>query len=89
MQESSLRTATPAVSDDLLQAARVFFPDYTAAAAIPGHPDVVKITTPASTGRVRRWPSGVLATDIAFSHEVMVTAQDAGLAHVPRLGPSP
>ena len=85
MQETSLLTATPAVSDDLLQAARVFFPDSTAADAIPGHPEVAKITTTASTGRVRRWPSGVLATDIAFSHEVMAAARDAGVSSVPRL----
>jgi aminoglycoside phosphotransferase (APT) family kinase protein len=89
MQESSLLTTTPAVSDDLLQAARVFFPDYTAAEAIPGHPDVVKITTPTSMGRVRRWPSGVLETDIAFSHEVLAAARDAGLSSVPRLVSSP
>jgi aminoglycoside phosphotransferase (APT) family kinase protein len=63
----------------------VFFPDYTAADAIPGHPDVVKITTPANAGRVRRWPSGVLVADIAFSHEVMAAARDAGLGFVPRL----
>ena len=85
MQETSLPSAAETVSEDLLQAAREFFPDFTAAEAIPGHPDIVKITTLASTGRVRRWPSGVLATDIAFSHEVMATARDAGLAPVPRL----
>jgi Ser/Thr protein kinase RdoA (MazF antagonist) len=85
MQETSLRTATPAVSEDLLQAARVFFPDYTAVDAIPGHPDVVKITTPTSAGRVRRWPSGVLQEDIAFSHEVMAAARDAGVSVVPGL----
>jgi aminoglycoside phosphotransferase (APT) family kinase protein len=67
----------------------VFFPGSTAAEAIPGHPDVVKITTPTSTGRVRRWPSGVLETDIAFSHEVMTAARDAGLSAVPRLVSSP
>ena len=89
MQESSLLTTTPAVSDDLLQAALLFFPGYTAAEAIPGHPDVVKITTPTSTGRVRRWPSGVLETDIAFSHEVMAAARDAGLRPVPWLVSSP
>jgi Ser/Thr protein kinase RdoA (MazF antagonist) len=85
MQETSSPATTPAVSEDLLQAARAFFPDYTAASTIPGHADVVKITTPANTGRVRRWPSGVLATDIAFSHEVMAAARDAGLRFVPRL----
>jgi aminoglycoside phosphotransferase (APT) family kinase protein len=85
MNETSLPSAAGTVSEDLLQAAREFFPDYTAAAALPGHPDVVKITTPASTGRVRRWPSGVHATDIAFSHEVMATARDAGVTPVPRL----
>ena len=72
------------MSEDLLQAARVFFPDYTAVDAIPGHPDVVKITTPASTGRVRRWSAGIPATEIAFSHEVMAAARDAGVSPVPR-----
>ena len=85
MQKTALPSAADAISEDLLQAAREFFPDFTAAEAIPGHPDGVKITTPASTGRVRRWPSGVLATDIAFSHEVMAAARDAGVTPVPRL----
>jgi Ser/Thr protein kinase RdoA (MazF antagonist) len=78
-------SAAEAVSEDLLQAALLFFPDSTAADAIPGHPDLVKIATPATTGRVRRWPSGVLATDIAFSHEVMAAARDEGVTSVPRL----
>jgi aminoglycoside phosphotransferase (APT) family kinase protein len=89
MQETSLPSATDAVCEDFLQAARVFFPDSTAVDAIPGHPDVVKIATPVSTGRVRRWPPGVLATDIAFSHEVMAAARNAGLSPVPRLVSSP
>jgi aminoglycoside phosphotransferase (APT) family kinase protein len=85
MQETSLLSAAGAVSDELLQAGRVFFPDYTAADAVPGHPDVVKITTPASTGRVRRWPADALATHIAFSHEIMAAARNAGVTPVPRL----
>jgi Ser/Thr protein kinase RdoA (MazF antagonist) len=85
MQETSIPSAAEAVSEDLLQAALLFFPDSTAADAIPGHPDLVKIATPATTGRVRRWPSGVLATDIAFSHEVMAAARDEGVTSVPRL----
>ena len=57
----------------------------TAADAIAGHPDLVKITTPSGMGRVRRWPAGVVAGDIAFSHEVMATAREAGGTPVPRL----
>src|SRR4051812_38551431 len=85
MQETSSPTATPSIGDDLLQAARAFFPDMTAAVAIAGHPDVVQIITPMGTGRARRWPAGVLADDIAFCHEVMVTARDAGLTLVPQV----
>ena len=85
MQQSSATSAARAVGEDLLQAARTFFPDFTTAEAIPGHPDIVKISSPAGTGRVRRWPAGVLATDIAFGHEVMATARDTGLIPVPRL----
>jgi hypothetical protein len=85
MQQTPAPTAARVVSDDLLQAASVFFPDFSAAEAIPGHPDVLKVTTPAATGRVRRWPPSVPTADIAFSHEVMATASDAGITPVPRL----
>jgi Ser/Thr protein kinase RdoA (MazF antagonist) len=85
MQQASATPAARPVGEDVLQAARTFFPDFTTAEAIPGHPDVVKITSPAGIGRVRRWPAGVLATDIAFSHEVMAIARDTGLIPAPRL----
>ena len=57
MQQTSLSSPTRVVSEDLLQAARAFFPDFTAAEWIAGHPDIVKITTPAGTGRARCWPA--------------------------------
>ena len=85
MQEASLASAAAAVNEELLQAAKAFFPNYTAVEAIPGHPDVVKITTPATAGRVRRWPAGTPAGNIALSHEVMAAARDAGVGLVPRL----
>ena len=85
MQQAPAPSTAHAVSDDLLQAARAFFPNFTAAEAIAGHPDVVKITTPTELGRVRRWPAGVHAADIAFSREVMAAARDAGVTPVPRL----
>jgi aminoglycoside phosphotransferase (APT) family kinase protein len=85
MQQTSAPATAQLVNEDLLQAARVFFRNFTAADAISGHPDLVKIMTPASIGRVRRWPAGVLATDIAFSHEVMVKAREAGDIPAPRL----
>jgi len=89
MQQTAAPADAELVSEDLLRAARVFFPDFTAADAIPGHPHLVKIITPAGAGRVRRWPAGVLATDVAFSHNVMATAQEAGDIPVPRLVSSP
>ena len=89
MQQRSAQSAAPAVSEELLQAGRAFFPDLSAAEAIPGHADIVRITTPESTGRVRRWPAGALATDVAFSHEVMATAREVGVIPVPRLVSSP
>ena len=85
MQQAPAPSTAHAVSDDLLQAARAFFPKFTGAEAIAGHPDVVKITTPTGIGRVRRWPAGVHAADIAFSREVMAAARDAGVSPVPRL----
>ena len=85
MHQTSSRSTADSASDDLLQAAQAFFPDFTAAEAIAGHPDVARVTTPTGTGRVRLWPAGVLAADIGFSREVMATASDAGITPVPRL----
>ena len=85
MHQTSSPSAAQSVSDDLLQAAQAFFPDLTATEAIAGHPDIVRVATPAGIGRVRRWLAGVLAADIAFSREVMATASDAGITPVPRL----
>jgi Ser/Thr protein kinase RdoA (MazF antagonist) len=89
MHQTSSPSATQSVSDDLLQAAQAFFPDFTATEAIAGHPDIVRVATPAGIGRVRRWLAGVLAADIAFSREVMAAASDAGITPVPRLVPPP
>jgi hypothetical protein len=89
MHQPSSPSTAQSVHDDLLRAAQAFFPDFTAAEAIAGHPDVVRVATPWAAGRVRRWPAGILAADIAFSHEVMATASDAGLLPVPQLVPLP
>ena len=87
MQQTSSPLAAEFVGDDLLQAAPAFFPNFTAAEPIAGHPDIVRVVTPAGNGRVRRWPAGILAADIAFSHDVIATAIDAGVVPVPRLVP--
>jgi Ser/Thr protein kinase RdoA (MazF antagonist) len=89
MRQTTSPSTTQSVSEDLLQAAQAFFPNLTAAEAIPGHPDIVRVATPTGTGRVRRWPAGVLAADVAFSCEVMATARDAGVIAVPQLVPLP
>jgi Ser/Thr protein kinase RdoA (MazF antagonist) len=89
MQQTASPSAAQSVRDDLLQAAQAFFPNFIAAEAIAGHPDIVRVLTPTGNGHVRRWPAGVLAADIAFSREVMTSASDAGVAAVPRLVTSP
>lgn len=85
MQQSSVPSTLRAVSDDLLQATRAFFPDLTATEAIAGHPSVVKVATATGIGRVHRWPDGIPTADVAFAKEVMATARDAGITAVPRL----
>jgi aminoglycoside phosphotransferase (APT) family kinase protein len=84
MRQISSPPTVHSVRDDLLQAAQAFFPNLTTVEAIAGHLDIVRVNTPGGSGRVRRWPEGVLAADIAFSHEVMRVARDAGLVVVPR-----
>jgi hypothetical protein len=89
MHQTSPPSAAQSVRDDYLQVAQAFFPDLTAVEAIAGHPDIVRIDTPTGTGRVRRWPAGTLAADIAFSREVMATASAAGIRPVPVLVTAP
>jgi Ser/Thr protein kinase RdoA (MazF antagonist) len=89
MRQTSSPSTAELVSEELLQAAQAFFPNLTAAEAITGHPDIVRVATPTGTGRVRRWPAGALAADIAFSREVMATARDAGIFAAPQLVPLP
>ena len=88
MQQTS-STSAQAGSDDLHQAARVYFPNLTAVEAITGHPDTARVMTPTGAGRVHRWAAGVPAADIAFTREVMATARDAGIASVPALVTGP
>ena len=85
MRQTSSPSSSLALSDDLLQAAGAFFPDHTGTQEIAGHPNLVKVSTPTEVGRVRRWPEGVPAADVAFSREVMTTAREAGIAAVPAL----
>ena len=89
MRLNSSPSGSPSLSEDLLEAVRACFPDHTAAETIAGHPNLVKVTTPAGVGRVRRWPTGVPAADVAFTREVMATARDAGNAAVPVLVATP
>ncbi|MBA3449618.1 MAG: hypothetical protein H0T18_00230 [Chloroflexia bacterium] len=85
MPATSSSAAPIVVDDDLLQAAHAFFPELTAVETVPGHPNVVKITTPAGLRRVHRWPDSTPMADIAFSRKVMAIARSAGMAIVPEL----
>jgi Ser/Thr protein kinase RdoA (MazF antagonist) len=67
------------------QAVQAFLPDASAITAIPGHPNVVRVTTPDGDWRVRRWPQGTPDSDVTFSHEVLEIAHRAEPDLVPRL----
>ena len=69
------------------QAVAAFLPDSSDVTAIPGHPDLARVTTPDGTWRVRRWPQGTPESDVTFSHEVLEIARraDPGLAPQLRL----
>lgn len=67
------------------QAVQAFLPDATEIAAIPGHPDIVRVTTPDGDWRVRRWPQGTPDSDVTFSHEVLELARRAEPDLVPHL----
>jgi Phosphotransferase enzyme family len=85
MRQTSSPSGSLTLNDDLLEAAGAFFPGHTGTQEIAGHPNLVKVTTPTEVGRVRRWPAGVPAADVAFTHEVMTTAREAGISAVPAL----
>lgn len=77
------------VSNELHEAARTVFPDLTAVTAVPGHPELARVSTPTGLWRVRRWPEGTPESDVVFSHEAMQLAHGAGLAIVPELAAPP
>ena len=89
MRQTSSPSGSLDLSDDLLEAARVFFPEYTGTQQIAGHPNIVKVTTATEVGRVRRWPAGVPAAEVAFTREVMATAREAGISATPALVVAP
>lgn len=67
------------------QAVQAFLPDATEIVAIPGHPDLVRVTTPVGDWRVRRWPQATPDSDVTFNHEVLEIARSADLGLVPAL----
>jgi aminoglycoside phosphotransferase (APT) family kinase protein len=73
------------IPDDLLAAARSFFPRASATAIVSGHPNLARVSAPSGLWRVRRWPEGTPLGDVTFSHEVMQVVRDAGLTVVPAL----
>jgi aminoglycoside phosphotransferase (APT) family kinase protein len=73
------------VAGDLQEAARAFFPELIDVQAVPGHPNLAHISTPAASWRVHRWPGGTPSRDVTFSHAVIHTARQAGLAVAPEV----
>ncbi|MFN8678979.1 MAG: phosphotransferase [Thermomicrobiales bacterium] len=67
------------------QAVQAFLPGASAIAAIPGHPDIVRVTTPGGEWRVRRWPPETPDSDVTFSHEVLEIARRAAPDLTPEL----
>lgn len=67
------------------QAVQAFLPDASEIAAIPGHPEIVRVTAPSGDWRVRRWPQGTPDSDVTFSHEVLELARHADPDLVPQL----
>ncbi|MCA9878290.1 MAG: phosphotransferase [Thermomicrobiales bacterium] len=57
------------------QAVQAFLPGAAGFAAIPGHADIVRVTTPEGDWRVRRWPPETPDSDVTFSHEVLGIAR--------------
>src|SRR5262245_38887412 len=74
---------SPIVAADLQEAAQRYFADLNDVQAIAGHPNLVRIVTPAGQWRVHRWPEGTPLRDLTFSHEVINRARDAGLSVAP------
>ena len=73
------------VAPDIAQAARSFSPDLTEIAAIAGHANLARVSAPSGLWRVCRWPEGTPERDVAFSHEVMRLAREAGLKTAPEI----
>jgi Ser/Thr protein kinase RdoA (MazF antagonist) len=69
----------------LREASDAFFPPPTEVEAVPGHPRLVKVTTPSGIWRVRRLPAATALSDVTFSHDVLARAREAGITTVPAI----
>ena len=67
------------------RAVQAFVPDASGITEIPGHPDIVRVTTPGGDWRIRRWPEGAPDSDVTFSHEVLDIARRSEPTLVPHL----
>lgn len=67
------------------QAVQAFLPDADGVTPIPGHADLVRVTTPDGAWRVRRWPQATPDSDVTFSHEVLEIAHRIAPDIVPQL----
>ena len=77
--------ASSSTESAMEQAVRAFLPEASAISAVPGHPDIVRVTAPDGEWRVRRWPQETPDSDVTFSHEVLEIARHAAPALVPTL----
>lgn len=75
------------VSPQLEAATRALLPDAIDIAAIPGHPDLVRVAAPSGLWRVRAWAAATTAAEMAAIHQVMAAAREDGITVVPEVLP--
>lgn len=86
---SSSTTSEEAGTDDLHEAARALIPEISEVATIEGHPEIARVDSRTGPWKVRRWPPETPERDVAFSHEVLAKARDAGIAIAPEVPRAP
>src|SRR5215210_8186024 len=77
------------VAEDLLIAARSFFPEAEMVEPVIDRDDLARVRTPSHVWRIRRWPESAPLQRIELVHATLRAAHAAGIDVVPDVGSLP
>lgn len=75
--------------EELVDAARAFFPQATALTPVPDSDHLLRVSAPSGEWCVRRWPQAITTARVEFVHALLTRLREAGSALVPAVAALP